>query len=182
MADIRLAGNQPRAFWQTLTKTSLFGSWFNNLVVASDHKGQDYHAITVGNEIRTTLTPMTFSKPLFNGIQWDFATDKYEATMLLSRISDPNSSSSAARRASSDNTNLAGGRLTFQVGDFVKMGGTFVNAHHSYTRAEAFSDDLFKGDPLGVQNEEPVGAIYVRIRDDSPEDGSGGAPSLPATS
>ena len=54
------------------------------------------------------------------------------------------------------------------------MGGTFVNAHHSYTRAEAFSDDLFKGDLLGVQNEEPVGAIYVRIRDDSPEDGSGG--------
>ena len=165
----------PEPFGSTLTKTSLFGRWFNNLVVASDHKGQYHYAITVGNEIRTTLTPMTFSKPLFNGIQWDFATDKYEATMLLSRISDPNSFMvGGTARQLTDNTNLAGGRLTFQVGDFVKMGGTFVNAHHSYTRAEAFSDDLFKGDLLGVQNEEPVGAIYVRIRDDSPEDGSGG--------
>ena len=165
----------PEPFGSTLTKTSLFGRWFNNLVVASDHKGQYHYAITVGNEIRTTLTPMTFSKPLFNGIQWDFATDKYEATLLLSRISDPNSFMvGGTARQLTDNTNLAGGRLTLQVGDFVKMGGTFINAHHSYTRAEAFSDDLFKGDLLGVQNEEPIGLIYVRIRDDSPEDGTGG--------
>ncbi len=165
----------PEPFGSSLTKTSLFGRWFNNLVVASDHKGQYHYAITVGNEIRTTLTPMTFSKPLFNGIQWDFATDKYEATLLLSRISDPNSFMvGGTARQLTDNTNLAGGRVTVQVGDFVKLGGTFVNAHHSYTRAEAFSDDLFKGNLLGAQNEEPVGAIFVRIRDDSPEDGEGG--------
>ena len=72
--------------------------------------------------------------------------------MLLSRISDPNSFIvSGTARQLTNNTNLAGGRLTFQVGDFVKMGGTFVNAHHSYTRAEAFSDDLFKGDLLGAK-------------------------------
>ena len=165
----------PEPFGSTLTKTSLFGRWFNNLVVASDHKGQYHYSIAVGNEIRTTLTPMTFSKPLFNGIQWDVAADKYEATLLLSRISDPNSFLvGGTARQLTDNTNLTGGRLTAQVGDFVKIGGTFVNAHHSYTRAEAFSDDIFKGDLLGVQNEEAVGVINIRIRDDSPEDGSGG--------
>ena len=165
----------PEPFGSTLTKTSLFGRWFNNLVVASDHNGQYHYSIAVGNELRTTLTPMTFSKPLFNGIQWDFAADKYEATLLLSRISDPNSFlvGNTARQLT-DNTNLTGGRITVQVGDFVKMGGTFVNAHHSYTRAEAFSDDIFTGDLLGVQNEEAVGLIEIHIRDDSPEDGEGG--------
>ena len=65
----------PQPFGSTLTKTGLFRAWFNNLVVASDHKGQYHYAITVGSEIRTTLTPMTFSKPLFNGVQWDFASE-----------------------------------------------------------------------------------------------------------
>jgi len=165
----------PQPFGSSLTKTGFFGSWFNNLVVASDHKGQYHYAITVGSEIRTTLTPMTFSKPLFNGIQWDFASDKYETTVLLSRISDPNSFLVGGRaRQLTDNTNLLGGRLLVQVGDFVRMGGTFVNAHHSYTRAEAFSDDIFKGDLLGVQNEEPVAAVEILIKDDSPADGEGG--------
>ena len=165
----------PQPFGSTLTKTGLFRAWFNNLVVASDHKGQYHYAITVGSEIRTTLTPMTFSKPLFNGVQWDFASDKYQATVLLSRISDPNSFLEGGRpRQLTDNTNMLGGRLEVQVGDFVKVGGTFVNAHHSYTRAEAFSDDIFKGDLLGVQNEEPVSVIEVLIKDDSPADGAGG--------
>jgi hypothetical protein len=165
----------PQPFGSTLTKTGFFGRWFNNLVVASDHKGQYHYAITVGSEIRTTLTPMTFSKPLFNGVRWDFASDKYEATVLLSRISDPNSFVLTSQpRQLTDNTNLLGGRLQVQVGDFVKVGGTFVNAHHSYTRAEAFSDDIFKGDLLGVQNEEPVSVIEILIADDSPADGEGG--------
>jgi len=165
----------PQPFGSSLVKSNLFGRWFNNLVVASDHKGQYHYAITVGSEIRTTLTPMTFSKPLFNGIQWDLASDKYQSTLLLSRISDPTSFLVGGQaRQLTDNTNLAGGRLLIQVGDFVRMGGTFVNAHHSYTRAEAFSDDIFKGNLLGVQNEEPVGVVEILIKDDSPEDSEGG--------
>ncbi|NKB68695.1 MAG: hypothetical protein GKR89_16650 [Candidatus Latescibacteria bacterium] len=165
----------PQPFGSTLTKSREFGSWFNRLVVASDHKGQYHYAITLGDEIRTTLTPMTFSKPLFNGIQWDLASDKYEATILLSRISDPNSFLVGGEaRQVTDNTNLLAGRLLVQVGDFVRMGGTLVNAHHSYTRAESFSDDIFKGNLLGVQNEEAITLVLVRIMDDSPDDGEGG--------
>ena len=40
----------PEPFGSTLTKTSLFGRWFNNLVVASDHKGQYHYAITVATK------------------------------------------------------------------------------------------------------------------------------------
>lgn len=165
----------PQPFGSTLTKTRFFRDWFNNLVVASDHKGQYHYAITVGNEIRTTLTPMTFSKPLFNGIQWDVASDRHEATLLLSRISDTNSFLlNGQPRQVTDNTNLIGTRVRAQMGDFARIGATFVNAHHSYTRAEAFTDDIFRGDLLGVQNEEPVGLVIVLIEDDSPGDGEGG--------
>ena len=151
-----------------------FNRWFNNLVVAADHKGQYHYAITAGSEIRSTLTPMTFSKPLFNGIQWDFSSDKYTGTLLLSRLSAPNSPEGGLPLQATDNTNLLGTRLVAQVGDFVSVGGTFVNMHHSYSRAEAFSDNLMAGNLLGVQNTAPVGAVEVLIRDDSPEDGEGG--------
>ncbi|MEE3233295.1 MAG: hypothetical protein VX294_03950, partial [Candidatus Latescibacterota bacterium] len=49
----------PQPFGSQLNRDGRFGSWFSNLVIASDHKGQYHYAITVGNEIRTTLTPMT---------------------------------------------------------------------------------------------------------------------------
>ena len=67
----------PQPFGSLLRKDGRFGGWFSNLLIASDHKGQLHYAITIGNELRTTLTPMTFSKPRFNGIQWDFQSDKY---------------------------------------------------------------------------------------------------------
>ena len=54
-----------------------FRAWF----IASDQKGQYAYALTIGDRIRTTLTPMTFSKPTFAGIQFDLATDKYETTV-----------------------------------------------------------------------------------------------------
>ncbi|MEE2629064.1 MAG: hypothetical protein VX670_11395, partial [Candidatus Latescibacterota bacterium] len=76
----------PLPFGSTLGINGRFGAWFNNVVIASDHKGQYHYAITVGSQIRTTLTPLTFSKPRFNGVQIDLAADKYIGTLLLSRI------------------------------------------------------------------------------------------------
>ena len=160
----------PQSFGSSLTTSGHFASWFNSVVVASDHKGQYHYAITIGKEIRTTLTPMTFSKPLFNGMQWDFASDKHLFTLLLSRVSNPLSSD----RTPTDNTNLLGGRMVIQLGDFVRLGGTLVNAHHAYTKAEAFTENLLTGNLLGVQNTASPTVIEVLIRDDSPEDGVGG--------
>ena len=75
--------NQPGQFGSSIYKDPRFNSWFNAVTVSSDSRDQYYFAITVGERIRTTLTPLTFSKPRFNGIQMDFASDKYEATMLF---------------------------------------------------------------------------------------------------
>ena len=172
----------PQPFGSAVQKTYRFTNWFNSLVIASDHKGEHHYAITVGNEIRTTLTPMTFSKPRFNGLQIDYAADKYQATLLMSRISQPNAiliqslggPSGTQVEQRTNNTNLFGGRLQVQVGDFVKVGGTLVNAHHSQTLRQAINGDIFKGQLTEALNFTPVTMIEIRIRDDSPEDGKGG--------
>jgi len=166
----------PQPFGSSLTKSGGYGGWFSRLLIAADHKGQYHYAITIGDEIRTTLTPMTFSKPRFNGIQWDFLADKYSATLLLSRISDPDAPGGTVdlSRARTDNTSLVGSRMEVQVGDFVKVGGTFVNAHHAQTQTEAFNGNIFKGNLTGVQNTGHVSFVEVLIKDDSPEDGEGG--------
>ena len=168
----------PQPFGSTVQKTSSYAYWFNRLVVASDHQGQYHYAITVGDGIRTTLTPLTFSKPLFSGMQWDFASDKWEMTALLSRISESGSISrpelSPKAKQSTNGTNLFAGRLVAQVGDFVKVGGTLVNSHHSQTQLEAFRGNIFQGLLTEAQNFEAVSSIEIAIRDDSPEDGEGG--------
>ncbi len=163
----------PQPFGSAVEKSGRFSSWFSNLVIASDHKGQYHYAITVSNQLRTTLTPMTFSKPLFDGLQWDFASDKYTATLLLSRISDAGVSGANPQQRT-DNTNLLGGRLVAQVGDFVRVGTTFVSAHHAHTQIEAFSGDMFRGNLTAEQNAEGVARLQIAIRDDSPEDNEGG--------
>ena len=89
--------DRPQQFGSTVFKTSRFKDWFSNVVVASDSKGQYHYALTIGDQIRTTLTPMTFSKPGHNGVQWDFAADKYQGTVLLARPSRPAISSARLR-------------------------------------------------------------------------------------
>ncbi|NKB69602.1 MAG: hypothetical protein GKR89_21235 [Candidatus Latescibacteria bacterium] len=167
----------PQAFGSSLYKDGRFGSWFNQLAIGSDHKGQYHYAITVGNEIRTTLTPMTFSKPKFNGLQLDFAADKYEATALLSRINAPNAEFNTGQRGGdrrTDATNLMAGRVESQVGDFIKVGGTFVSAYQTNTQTGSFGGDMFRGQLSGGQNFSNVNVIEVLITDESPADGEGG--------
>jgi hypothetical protein len=94
----------PQTAGSNLFKTTNFGSWFSSVVIASDQKGQYAYALTIGDRIRTTLTPMTFSKPTFAGIQLDLATDKYEATFLASRPSSPGATGSLTA------TSTGGGR------------------------------------------------------------------------
>ena len=109
---------QPQQGGSNLFKTARFQSFFSNLVIASDQKGQHNLAITIGDEIRSTLTPMTFSKPAFDGIQVDYQSDKYEVTALLSRISSPGAAGSRSpNNQQTNSTTLTGRRATTQVGD-----------------------------------------------------------------
>ena len=50
----------PTSFGTNIVKNSRFRSWFNGLMISNASKGQYHFAVTAGEEIRTTLTPLTF--------------------------------------------------------------------------------------------------------------------------
>ena len=166
---------QPAEFGSTVFKDSRYGGWFNRVLIASDTKDQYHYAVTIGDRIRTTLTPLTFSKPAFSGIQADLASDKYQATVLMSRISNPNPPTSAGVTGITNTTDFVGGQLTGQLGDFVSVGATYLNAHHSNTLLESFIGSRFRGDLTVDQNGTAINRIEIVLEDDSPEDGEGGA-------
>jgi hypothetical protein len=175
--------SQPLQQGNQLFKDARFRNWFSGVVVASDAKGQYHYSITLGDAIRSTLTPLTFSKPSFDGVQFDLATDKYMATFLYSRASSGGglvTPDDGLNRT--NNTLFMGGRTTVQIGDFTTLGFNFVNAHQSNTLSDGFSGNPLSGELTVDQKVEPVSWIEVLLSDDSPGDNEGGAAFFPAGS
>jgi hypothetical protein len=161
----------------SIAKDRRFSSWFNSILISQSHQGQFHSSLMVGDGIRTTLTPLTFSKPRFDGIQWDLLTDKYAVTLLSSRVSNTGEISTteiANPVRNSVFTNLWAAKGQTQVGDFATAGMTFVNAAHRNSNVD-FGDNSMNGLLSGPMNADFVRSIIVRITDDSPEDGEGGA-------
>lgn len=167
----------PQDFGSGTYKDPYFSGWFDRLLISSTRKGQFHTALTLGESIRTTLTPLTFSKPRYDGLQWDFLTDKYACTVLASRINFPGTiayTRGAASISMSTFTDMLGVRGIAQIGDFVKMGLTYLNASHRNSQL-AMGDNSSKGLLSGGLNTGYVRTLTVRLSDDSPEDGEGGA-------
>ena len=167
----------PQANGSNIFKDPKFSGWFRNLVIASSHSGQYHTSLMIGDGIRTSLSPLTFSKPRFDGVQWDFLSDKFGATLLASRINHTGvvANNSGDPPISTDPfTNLYAFRGQGQVGDFARFGVTFVNAAHRSSELP-FGSNSMKGVLSGPMNTDFVRSIIVRISDDSPEDGEGGA-------
>jgi hypothetical protein len=165
--------DQPLQEGSSIIRGDEFSEFFSNVVVSGDAQGQYAYAITVGNAIRTTLTPMTFSKPKFNGVQMDFAADKYAATVIASRISNLGNAVFPTRLTNT--TSLIGGRATIQIGDFVTLGGTLIDARNSNAALDMFDGNFIAGNLTSGQSGTPVSAIAIVLSDDSPEDAEGGA-------
>lgn len=165
----------PLTFGSAILKQPQYASWFDNLVIASDARGQHYMSLTIGNEIRTTLTPMTFSKPAYSGLQWDYLSDKYAGTILASRVNHPGfAQTKDFVLDETDFTNMLAFRGTVQVGDFVNLGGTYINCYTGRTDRNLKLEDMRRGQLSTVQTGDVVRWVAVRILDDSPEDGRAG--------
>ena len=167
---------EPRHYGSEIWKSPKYDRWFDRVLVSQTSKGQYHTSVTFGDEIRATLTPLTFSKPAFSGIQWDFLSDKYALTALFSRISNPAvaaSSEFATGPKVTSYTNLIGLRGTLQLGDFGTLGATFVDGYIG-NAANEFTDNSLKGVLSSAQNAGNVREITLRISDDSPEDGEAG--------
>lgn len=169
--------NNPQAFGSSIFKAPQYGSWFSSLIVSSAHKGQFHTAVTIGDGIRTTLTPLTFSKPAFNGMQWDFLTDSYGLTLIASRVSSPGIPVQAITQPATtavNSTRAVGGRGFAQLGDFAQVGATWVSAHHADNELGLGKNSL-KGILTRPQNLGNVEQVLIRISDDSPESPESGA-------
>lgn len=166
--------DQPRVFGSSVFKDTYYGSWFDRVLVSSDRLGQYYMALTIGDEIRTTLTPLTFSKPTFNGVQWDFLSDKYKMTLLASRINAPvlQSGGPSLTQQFSDFSNLLAWRGTAQLAGFVNIGATYVNSSLTNSKRD-WNQNSFQGSLTTSQNSGNVSMITILISDDSPGDTEG---------
>ena len=169
--------DNPQSFGSEVFKSPRYGGFFSNVVVSSASKGQFHSALTVGDAIRTTLTPMTFSKPSFNGMQWDFLSDKYALTLLASRVSSPGVGAitqNATGQLAVNSTRVLGGRGLAQVGDFAELGVTWVNAHNADSEF-SLGENSLQGVLSRPQNLGNVEELIIRISDDSPESPEEGA-------
>ncbi len=165
--------SQPRTSeGNLLHKTDRYKDLFGSLVVSADAKGQHHFRVSIGDEIGTTLTPMTFRKTAFNGVQFDYMSDRVAATALLSRINVP--LFLPARSFIDEFTNFVGLRAVWNMADFVRIGGTFVNAHNGRSSTVPFDGSPLTGRLSSHQSGARINRITVRITDDSPADGEGG--------
>ena len=176
------AQTRPEQFGNTLFKSDRFRQWFSETVVSADKKGQYAYSLLLGSQMRSTLTPLTFSKPRFDGIQFDLATDRYATTFLYSRISNPGGGTTFGEEVErTNNTILFGGRLTAQIGSFATLGFNLVNAHQSNTLTDKQLGNPFAG-LLTLGQNQAIDFIQIVLRDDSPEGGRAGAAFFPSGS
>lgn len=144
------------------------------MLVGSDGTDAWQAKLIYANEIRSKFTPLTFKMSNLDGLRMDLATAHDRFSVLLSRIFAPLHTSALNR--GSDNivkakALLLGGHYERQVG-FLNLGATFVNVHQ-YEPLMANKYHTLKGLPGAIQNAPAL--IAVRISDDSPQEGRGGA-------
>ena len=159
-------------------KSGEYVRWFNRQVLAVDSRGDYSFSIIAGDELHATLTPMTFRKAGFNGVMTNLATSRFRVTGLFSRISAPllqlgdSPPLLADRRINA--TNLAAGRGELDLAPGFALGVNLVSSSTSNGTRESFEGNPFKGDLASGQLVAP-GTLLIRLSDDSPEDGAGGA-------
>ena len=156
----------------SVSQTRRYVDWFQRLLISSDMKGDFALSFMVGDEIATTLTPMTFRKSGFNGVVTSLSTPRLRATGVFSRISDP---VFLGTSRSQQMTNLGGGRLEADVSDALTLGFTFVNSHNNRGGTDSFEGNPFKGFLSAEQSALRPNLILIQLTDDSPEDNEGGA-------
>lgn len=169
---------QPLAFESSaITKDARYASWFDRLILSSDASGDYSYTIMVGDEINSTLTPMTFRKAGFNGIAGSLATSRLRATVLSSRLTLPiiNIDAEIPTVAVENATNLSAARVEADLAGHLTLGLTAVNAHNVNGSREGFRDNPFKGLLTSGQLDRRLNLLVVRLSDDSPEDEQGGA-------
>ena len=161
----------------SIWKGNQYNRLFSRLVVASEGGGGVEMRLMLGDQLETVFTPLTFVKPRFNGLRLDVAGDHVKGSLILARPSKPDVDDVLGTLSPSDRTdfvNLFGGHAEWTVAPRAALGATYVNAHFGNTRETFGSGSPFGGSLMTIQNQS-LEFLWIRLRDDSPEDGVGGA-------
>jgi len=144
-----------------------FFRFFGSLVVSQDtYKGWKVGLI-LGDNIRTTLTPLTLQLPRWQGIRIDGESPRHGFTVLFTRGSAGRFSTLHHQREWSP-VLFYGGRWYSKIMEAVTLGATFLNQHQ--VDVESGRGSFLHG-TLPYQMEVPE-RIYVRITSDAPSDGT----------
>ncbi len=162
---------QRPGFSEISTRSEQYLGWFNNLIIMNDtYRGWDF-GVTVGEDIRTKLTDLTFHDPRYYGIRMDGASADNRFTLLLSQggtqaTQSPNPKFSTFQGGKERSSVLMfGGHWETQLGNMLKLGATYFN-HHML--------DTFNDKGAFVRGDTPYSMlapafITIIVEDDSPD-------------
>ena len=179
-----------------VTKNEIYRATFQNLLVARSSYNTFSAALTVGDEIRQTLSPLTMQRTAFNGVRWEIHSPAHRLTLLASRgfenkdfpgvytfstpVSvDPLRYNYDLRQTTDVTVNednpvyTFGGHWETEIAGALSFGATFVNQQQLNSEADRKDGYLRGGVPF--PEIQPPKSIVLRFADDSPEDGAGGA-------
>ncbi len=173
-------------------KDNVYRGMFSNLILARTSYGRFNVALSVGDEIRNHITPLTMKRAGFNGLRWDLEFTNNRVTFLASRGFDseeyPTFDSfstpierDALRPALIEEIQVVednpvytfGGHWATQVGHVLSLGGTFINQQQ--INATALREDSFLSGGVPYPEILPPKELLLRVTDDSPLDGGGAA-------
>jgi len=80
---------QEHAKGSSIWKGREYSGLFRQLVIASEEGSAGGFRLMVGDQIHTTFTPLTFSKPRFDGLRLDGSGERWQGSLILSRPSKP---------------------------------------------------------------------------------------------
>ena len=153
-----------------LDRERFFFTFFNNIVVANDSYSGWNFGLTVGDAIRTTLTPLTLRTPRWQGLRIDGVAENQGLTVLLTRGSLARFSAFDARRDLSP-VLAYGGHYYINPNKVTTLGMTLFNQHQVDVEAR---DGSFVSGTQPYQMQMPE-QIFVRLESDAPQSGSAAA-------
>ena len=170
-----------------VSKDGVYRGTFANLLIARNSYGRLNLALTVGDEVRTHLTPLTMQRAGFNGLRWEVEFANNRVTLLSTRGFDnsefpafPSFSTPIDDHSTTFQGDLNrefiveeedpiytfGGHWETQAGDVLTLGMTFLNQQQINTGALR-QDSYLAGSVPYPQMLSPQ-KLMLRITDDSP--------------
>ena len=151
----------------SLNREIYFFQFFNDMVVSNDSYGGWSFSAAIGDNIRTSLTPLTLRTPQWQGARVDGGAADQGFTLLLTRGQQRRFSAFDARLDRSP-VLAYGGRYYLQPSDVLTLGMSFFNQHQ--VDAESKRGSFVSGtQPYQITSPNE---ISVWIESDAPEAGT----------